>query len=276
MSTATAPANAGMGTRHRALSDAALSYSRFVLLSYRSTFLWRSSFAYFSNVVAMPVLFAAQFSYIGNFTGGSGVASRLAIGMTVYAIANIEISGIVQGAFHQKTYGTEDLETLARRGMTYRLSARIAGHCGNGLLSGVATLIFAALVLDVGLDRTNWAALAITAVIAAIAAASFAGLLSSAVSLLNDWVTLVIVGNGILTGLSGVVVPRRSLPVGLSELSGIIPFSHAVDAFRAAIAGAPVQDLVRDWSEAIGLSLAFLIAAVMTARTLETFRRRVN
>lgn len=81
--------------------------------------------------------------------------------------------------------------------------------------------------------------------------------------------TSFIIGNGAAL-LAGVLFPIRLLPIPLQMLSWLLPTSHALSGFRAAVLGAPAQAMLGDAAWLGAATLVLLPTAfVLFARALE-------
>lgn len=67
--------------------------------------------------------------------------------------------------------------------------------------------------------------------------------------------------------LCGLLIPRDALPVGLAQVSDVLPLSYAVDAMRAVQAqAAPVADVGRDLAVVVGFIVVALGLGALTLR----------
>ncbi len=140
-----------------------------------------------------------------------------------------------------------------------------------GMLRSTVYLGFAGVLLGLNLDNANWLGAVVVLTLgaaAALAIGSFLAAFAVAFRLGSAVGKTVIVALGLL---SGVYFPAGALPFPLPAISAALPTTMAIDALRAALAGAswvPGAVLLAGWV-AVGLPLS----AVVFARALRRARR---
>jgi ABC-2 type transport system permease protein len=125
-------------------------------------------------------------------------------------------------------------------------------------LTGLQTLVYLLVALAFGLDLSHVDPLtALVFLILTIAAVSPLGVLAAALA-------MVIKKTGPVEWLSdasaqlfgGVYLPLASLPIALQVVGWCLPITHALNGFRAAVAGVPIA---RSWPDAVWLLVAALV-----------------
>ena len=244
-------------------------------LSYRGLFLWLTPVSYTSNVVLRPVLAVMMFGFLAQYALDEETARRYAVGLAGYSVGRIVAGGVMQSLYRDAAFGTlaAVYASPVNRAMLY--FSRCVLHMPNAALVAVSVLVSAAIFLDLGFAQVDWGGL-----IAAFAVVTFSTMLFSlfvaTLILLSGtgWGNWIIILDGLLLSLTGVIIPTSELPVVLFELGQILPVTHGLDGLREAFAGGPPSgywpDLVREGA----LGLAYGVAGLLLFRLAEVQAKR--
>ncbi len=244
-------------------------------LSYRGLFLWLTPVSYTSNVVLRPVLAVMMFGFLAQYALDEETARRYAVGLAGYSVGRIVAGGVMQSLYRDAAFGTlaAVYASPVNRAMLY--FSRCVLHMPNAALVAVSVLVSAAIFLDLGFAQVDWGGL-----IAAFAVVTFSTMLFSlfvaTLILLSGtgWANWIIILDGLLLSLTGVIIPTSELPVVLFELGQILPVTHGLDGLREAFAGGPASgywpDLVREGA----LGLAYGVAGLLLFRLAEVQAKR--
>ena len=250
--------------------------SRFAVqsyLSYRGLFLWLTPVSYVSNVVLRPVLAVMMFGFLAQYALDEETARGYAVGL----------GGLLRGADHR---GGRDAVALPRRrlrdagggvrvagepGMLY--FSRCLLHTPNAAFVAASVLVSAAIFLDLGFSQVDWGGLIATFAVMTFSTMLFSLFVATLILLSGTgWANWIIILDGLLLSLTGVIIPTAELPVVLFEIGQILPVTHGLDGLRAAFAGEAGYwpDLAR---EAV-LGLGYGVAGLLLFRLAEVQAKR--
>jgi ABC-type polysaccharide/polyol phosphate export permease len=242
-------------------------------LSYRGLFLWLTPVSYTSNVVLRPVLAVMMFGFLAQYALDQETARGYAVGLAGYSVGRIIAGGVMQSLYRDAAFGTlaAVYASPVNRAMLY--FSRCVLHVPNAAFVAASVLISAALFLGLGFGQVDWGG-----TIAAFAAVTFSTMLFSlfvaTLILLSGtgWANWIIILDGLLLSLTGVIIPVSELPPVLFELGQLLPVTHGLDGLREAFAGEPGYwpDLARE----AGLGLAYGVVGLLLFRLAEVQARR--
>jgi ABC-2 type transport system permease protein len=179
----------------------------------------------FVGAAANPHLAA----YGGNYLG------FMVMGLLAAGFQQVGVSGLAQRIRLAQMMGTLEAELATPAPPWMVLGAAPIYEFGAAALRSAGYLIGASLLLDLNLDRANWATLAL-GVPLVIAAFSGLGLLAAGTTMLVRRLNPVAMVIGSLSFfLSGVMYPVTVLPDWLRAIGRVLPLTHALAVLRGAL-----------------------------------------
>ena len=216
---------------------------RQALLSYKGLFLWLNWFGYISNIFLRPVLMVLLFSLTGRFARGESAVETFAIGMTAYGIANLLMGGIMQGFYYERSFATLSMLFASSGSRLQNYLCRGVFHWPNAIVGVVMGMLAAKFILGVDFAGANWPAASVAFVLMTTTVALFALFLGNFCIPVRDWQAIYGSTQIAFLALTGALIPTSSLPVGLHELSYVLPMTHGLEAARAAFDGAGLSTI---------------------------------
>lgn len=254
------------------------SVRRFALqsyLSYRGLFLWLTPVSYVSNVVLRPVLAVIMFGFLAQYAIDEETARVYAVGLAGYSVGRIIAGGVMQSLYRDAAFGTlaAVYASPVNRGMLY--FSRCILHVPNAILVAASVLVSAAVFLDLGFADVDWGGL-----VAAFAVMTFSTMLFSlfvaTLILLSgtNWANWIIILDGLLLSLTGIIIPTAELPPVLFELGQMLPVTHGLDGLREAFAGGPISGYWPDLAREAILGLGYGVVGLLLFRLAEVQAKR--
>ena len=167
--------------------------------------------------------------YGGNYLG------FMVLGLLAAEFQQVGVSGLAQRIRVAQMMGTLEAELATPAPPWMVLGAAPVYEFGAAALRSTAYLVGASLLLDLNLDRANWATL-LLGVPLVVAAFSGLGLLAAGTTMLVRRMNPVAMIIGSLSFfLSGVMYPVSVLPEWLRALGRVLPLTHALAVLRGAL-----------------------------------------
>ncbi len=207
------------------------------LLSYRGLFMWLNPMGYVSNVVFRPMLFVAIFGLVGRYAQNIEAAEAYIIGMSAYSIPLILQGGIIQSMAYDRGFGTLSVNFVSAGNRLALFLSRGVMHLPNGIFSFLSSLLAAWLILGMTFEGANWIVVMESALVVTLSCGAFALFVGTLAIAFRDFFTIGPATNGLILGLTGVILPIELLPGGLSLVGQVLPLSHGLEALRAGFAG---------------------------------------
>lgn len=207
------------------------SLRRFILsawLSYRALFTWLNPWGYISTRIVAPIILALVFGSLGRFAGTG--TERPVVGGALFAVALAAVYGVALAVNNEREFGTLELRIASPEGQFATLLGKGAPHVLDGLLNGALTLAVAAAVFGIPVRAAVAAKLGAVGLVAAGSCMGI-GLVAAAVGVrTRDTFTAPNMVEISLTLLSGVFVAPARLPLGLGNVSDLLPLHRSVEA----------------------------------------------
>ena len=253
--------------------NAVRSFTLQSYLSYRGLFLWLTPVSYTSNILLRPVLAVMMFGFLAQYALDEETARSYAVGLAGYSVGRIIAGGVMQSLYRDAAFGTLAAVYASPVNRATLYFSRCILHVPNGALVALSVLGSAALFLGLGFEQVDWGGL-----IAAFAVMTFSTMLFSlfvaTLILLSGtgWANWIIILDGLLLSLTGVIIPTAELPAVLFELGQILPVTHGLEGLRVAFAGGSgyCPDLARE----AALGLAYGIVGLLLFRIAEVQAKR--
>lgn len=244
-------------------------------VSFRGLFMWFTPFPYISNIFIAPFVQIGLFALVTQSTTGARASDGTIVGLAVLSLSWIVYGGILQSFTYERDFGTLPVLLVSRGSRFIAYWSRGALHYLDGLLAASVTLIAATLVF-----RVNVQAVDLRTVIAALlacgaACVSFALFCGNFTLIFKNWLILVSAVNSSTLALTGVVVPRASLPEPLASIGGALPLTHALSALRGGLEGLSPGAVGTELGSELAVAAAYALAGSLLYRWIE-YRARVR
>lgn len=212
------------------------------LISYRALFNWARPSIYIPTLIGAPTFQILFFAALGTYATGRD-AAFFAIGNSVQVCAMSGIYGMTMAIANERWFGTLHalLATPASRWAIF--GGRFLPFIANGIIVSIYGFAISWLFLGVQLEVSTLPVLAL-ALVATVFSCSAIGALQGSISLrLRDG----LFGANLLVFIfllfCGVNIPLEVLPGWMQVVSNLLPFTHGLQAVRAAAAGAGLDQV---------------------------------
>jgi ABC-2 type transport system permease protein len=243
-------------------------------LSYKGLFLWLNWPAYLSNAVVRPALMVTMFGLTARFARGDEAAVSLVIGMLVFSLVNILMGGLLQGFYYERAFGTLGILFASSGSRLQNFFSRAVLHYPNALLTVVCGVAWAGLALGMDFAAANWGAVIAGFGVLSLSATLFGLFLGNLCIVFRNWFYFMGLTQTGFMALGGLVIPRQELPIGLRELSEVLPVAHGLEGIRDAFAGASLGSVSGDLGLELLVGLGYAAAGFLTFRIVEAYARR--
>ena len=243
------------------------------LLSFRGLFSWLHPSLLVPTMVVPPLFQVLFFAYLGR-------AAELESD-TFYVVGNSIQLAALPGLFAMShaIAGERRTQTLAH--LLASPASRLALFLGRGLpvmaiglLVSLSSFAFGALVLDVELEWSSLPLLVLTMLTAAFSCTAL-GLAHAAIALrVRELAVFSNLVFAVLLIFCGVNVPLDDLPEWMSTVAQALPVTHAVEAGREVVAGAPLADVAGLLGAELAIGGAYLVLGIALLRYYEHVARR--
>ena len=242
--------------------------------SYKGLFHWLNWPAYISNVFLGPFLMVVMITLLGRFAGDPERGEVYLVGMAAYSIPRILLAGISQSFSNGMAFGTLSLIFGSRSSRLMIYASKGLLHYPNGIQTVVTILFFSWLILDFDLSETDWLTMSLAVVLIVASCTAFALFVGNFVIIFREWFVVMSVTNLIMFPLTGVIIPRASLPGVLSEVGHVLPLTHGLVAFRESFTGASVASVGNDLLLELAVGLAYAVGGFLLFRLVEAAAKR--
>lgn len=243
------------------------------LTSYRALFHWLNPWIYVPMLVITPVFEMLFFAYFGR---AAGVESD-----TFFVVGNALIASAVAGLWGMShtINGERRSQTLATllsspASRTALFLGRALPTMVNGTIVAFGCLLVGALLLDFTFPVQAIPELAVAILVASLGCAAL-GMCVGALGLRGRNVT--VIDNMVLVLLllvSGANVPLDRLPGWLQAIGRGLPLTHAIEAVRELVAGAPFADVSDLLLTELAIGIAYAVVGLALLRIFELQSRR--
>ena len=247
-----------------------------IWLSYRALFMWLSWPSYLSNVFFRPMLNVVMFSLVGRFVGHPEAAQKYVLGMALFSIAEIVMSGVIQTFSYERGFGTLPLIYASPASRFWSYAARAGMHYPNGLMSFALSVIFGAVFLGFDYSQLNWLSFFVAVFVVTLSSTAYALFIGNIALIYRNWTAIYSFSSSVLLLLTGVLIPVDVLPLPLQAVAQLLPLTHGLEGFRAAFRGGDLSALADPllWELAIGF--AYVIIGFASFRFIEEAARRTG
>jgi ABC-2 type transport system permease protein len=212
------------------------------LISYRALFNWARPSIYIPTLIGAPTFQILFFAALGPYATGLD-AEFFAIGNAVQVSAMSGIYGMTMAIANERWFGTLHalLATPASRWAIF--GGRFVPFIANGLIVSIYGFAISWLFLGVDIAPGSLGVVAL-GLVATVFSCSAIGAVQGGLSMrLRDG----LFGANLLVFLfllfCGVNIPLEVLPGWMQVVSNLLPFTHGLEAIRAAVAGAGLDEV---------------------------------
>ena len=242
--------------------------------AYRGLYSWLNWPSLLSNVVFRPILMMFLFATVGRFAWNEMAAQSFLSGMTAYSATTLLSGGIMQCLANDRNMGTLPFLFVSSGSRLSTYVSRAVFHYPNAILCYAVGLIAAIFLLGMQVAGANWLAVAAIFPVIAFSVSCFALFLGSFAIAIQNWTVPSAAAETILLLLTGVIIPRNSLPLGARLITDVLPISHGLDGLRLAYAGGSFAEIQYDLAAEAGVGLVYAVAGYVVFRMIETYARR--
>jgi ABC-type polysaccharide/polyol phosphate export permease len=251
-----------------------MTFARQAYFSYKGLFMWLNWPAYVSSIILRPGFMVAIFGLTGRFARGEEAGEAYMIGMTAFAIPHILMGGILQNFAYERSFGTLGLVFASSGSRLLSFLSRGVLHYPNAMMTVVASLFFAGVILSTDFQGAEWGAVAVTYALMGVSCTLFGLFLGNFSIAMRDWQVSFNITQAAFMALTGAIIPRSDLPAGLYELSGLLPVTHGLEGLRAAFAGADIATIRDELMLEALIGVAYAAAGYGLYRLVEAYARR--
>lgn len=243
------------------------------LISFRALFSFLRPEVYIPSMLVAPIFQILLFVYIGR-SAGLESDEFFVIGNAVqYAAIPCLFAMIftVAGERYQKTLGYILGSPAARVPL---FLGRALPVVVNGFFIAVFSLVVGGLIVGIDVPRDAYAPLALATALCAFSCTGL-GLVGAGLGLLlRDQAVLANIMFGVLLVFTGANVPVDTLPGWMQAVSGVLPFTHGIEAARELADGASLSDVSDLLLAELTIGVVCGIVGFACIRGAETLSRR--
>jgi ABC-type polysaccharide/polyol phosphate export permease len=245
-----------------------------VYTTYTGLFGWLNWFSYISTVIFRPVVLVIIYSVLGRFAGSPEIIRSYAIGIAAYTMAVIILPGIAQCYTYDRAGGTLSFVFASPVNRIENYLARAVLHYPNGLLSFMATLVTAWIMIDLDFSAVNWGGFITGTLVIALSITALGEFLGTFAIVFRDWSNIQTVFVGLILILSGVIIPLDVFPAALQEIAKLLPVTNGLVTLKSTFIGGSLADtsgyIIRE-----GLTgLVYLVIGYISFYTFEIVAKR--
>ena len=244
------------------------------LLTYKGLFAWWVPSSYIPQVLIRPALMVILFGSIGRYAINEDAAVHLIVGRIAYSVIWIQCVGIVQSFYYERARGTASVvfSTPCNRLLNY--IARGVFHFPNGPLVVVSALLGAWVAFGLDLTAINFGALSIAILVLSASSIGFSLFAGSIAFAIRNYQSLYFTMAGIVLVLTGSVIPVDELPIGLQQVSAVLPLTHSLESIRLYVDGQPFSAGAAALGRELLVGCFYVMLGYGLFRAIETFTKR--
>lgn len=243
------------------------------VLAYRALFNWTTPAMYAGTLLAGPTFQLLFFAYLGRQLGVADDGFFI-LGNAVLAASNACVFGGTMAVANERRYGTLGHVLLSPRSRTVIFWGRVLPYAGNGLLIAGFTLVMGVLLLGLRFPVAALPGLLLAFATGSLACGFF-GLTLGALGLrFRDVWVVSNVSAALLLLLTGVNVPRDTLPQWMISVGQALPITHAAEAARLLAAGRGLGAAAPALGRELLVGAGYALFAAVLLRVFEAESRR--
>lgn len=250
------------------------SLIRELTFSYKSTFTWLTPSTYIAMNFLAPLVNMAFFSFLVGFFEGPVALRDAALGNAVLMVGVNAVSGITISIGIERETGNLAALLVTPASRFYLFAGRSLMHILEGMFSIVVGTLYAVLFFGVSLGKADVLSIVVVILLTSFCVAGYGFLLGGYALLARQTGAVFNVAFFSLTLLSGANFPISKLPIWLQPLSSIIPLTYGIEAFRMAVSGATVPEILPVLGLEVITGGALFITGYLLFRYFEMLVRR--
>jgi ABC-2 type transport system permease protein len=237
-------------------------------LSYTALFNWARPSIYIPTLLGAPTFQILFFAALGSYATGMDPAF-FAIGNAVQVCAMAGIYGMTMAVANERWFGTLPALMASPANRAALFGGRFIPFIVNGFLVSAYGFALCWIFLGVRFDAATLGVMVLAMIVTSFSCSAI-GALQGGVSLrLRDG----LFGANLLVFLfllfCGVNIPLEALPEWMQAVSQVLPFTHGLQAVRAAIEGATLAQVGGLIATEAFIGLCYAVAAFFLFRWLE-------
>jgi ABC-2 type transport system permease protein len=243
------------------------------LISYRALFNWLTPAIYIPSLVVAPVFQILLMAYIGRSAGLASDEFYVVGNAVQYAAVPclFAMMHLVGGEKYQNTLGAILVSPAPRLPLFF---GRTVPVVINGALVAAFSLTVGSLILGVEIPVESIPPLALVILVAAFSCTGL-GLVNAALALrIRESAVLTNVFFGFLLIFTGANIPISDLPGWMQTISSYIPFTHAIEAARELVDGAPLSSVMSLVGQEVLIGVVYGVFGFLLLRFFEYQGRR--
>jgi ABC-2 type transport system permease protein len=237
--------------------------------TYKGLFAWLNWPGYISGTVVQPFATVIMYAVLGRFTSDPALVRTYALGITVYAMAFIILSGVTQSWQYDRTYGTISFFFVSSANRIVNFLSRALLHIPNGLLSFFTGLLASWLIVGLDFSQVNWLGFILVTIIISICITAFGQLLGVISIAVRDWIGIQSLANGLLLILCGAIIPLDVFPGFIREFARLLPFTNGLMAVRDVFSGAALAEVYGNVAREAVTAIAYYALAYIGFKWFE-------
>lgn len=241
-----------------------------VYTTYTGLFGWLNWFSYISTVIFRPVVLVIIYSVLGRFAGSPETVRSYAIGIAAYTMAVIILPGITQCYTYDRSGGTLSFVFASPVNRLENYLARAVLHYPNGLLSFIATLVTAWIMVGLDFGAVNWAGFVTATLVIALSITGLGEFLGTFAIVFRDWSNIQTVFVGMILILSGVIIPLDIFPEPVREVAKLLPLTNGLVSLKSTFTGSPLAGTSGELVREALTGLVYAAAGYIGFRMFET------
>jgi ABC-2 type transport system permease protein len=243
------------------------------LISFRALFSFLQPAIYIPSMLVAPIFQILLFVYIGRSASLESDEFYVVGNAIQYAAVPCLFAMIftIAGERYQHTLGYL-LVTPAPRLPLFL--GRALPVVVNGFLVAIFALVVGGLIVGADIAASSYPALAVAAFVSAFGCTGF-GLVGAGMGLvLREQAVLANIMFGLLLVFTGANVPIDDLPSWMQAVSGVVPFTHGIEAARQIVDGKALSGVAGLLGTEAAIGLAYALLGYTAIRTAERASRR--
>jgi ABC-2 type transport system permease protein len=242
-------------------------------LSYRALFNWATPPMFVGTLLVAPAMQMVFFLYLGRQLG-AGDDRFYIIGNAVLGCSTACVYGCTMAIANERRFGTLGAVLLSPRNRILLWLSRALPYIVNGMLISAFTFAVGDLLFGLRLSFGQLLGLVPVLLVAAASCSAF-GLVLGAVGVrFRDVFLLSNLSAAIMLLVTGTNVPRSVLPAWLADVGSAVPLTHAIEAARAIVSGAPYPAVLNSVGMEAAVGVGYAVLAVLLMRYFEASTRR--
>ena len=138
----------------------------------------------------------------------------------------------------------------------------------------IVSLLGVRFILGISFEGADWLAVILAFALITTSTTLFALFLGNVCIPIREWQAPYGVTQIAFLGLTGAIIPRDAMPIGLEQLGALLPITHGLEAVRAALSGEGIGGISGELGLEAAVGLAYGVAGYLLFRLSEAYARR--